>query len=90
MDMLLQILECFAKDELYFDSDYEIEQLEQVIASDFENQEKPTLNKEFVTHHPTIKRSIQKALRMSIFTIDEEEDFSDKEWVTLNSNLLCK
>lgn len=36
MDMLLQILQCYAEDELYHTDEVEIEQLERMIASEQE------------------------------------------------------
>lgn len=74
IDTLLQILERYAEDELYFEKNIEIEQIEILISS--ENAQ--VLNQTISAKNTLRSLSIQRALRMSIFTIAEEEDVDDE------------
>ena len=79
MERLLQILECLAEDELYFEHDIEIEQIEMVIQVQQKIISKEILIAQQYQQQNNLPRTIssisaKRAVRMSIFTIDEEED----------------
>lgn len=85
MERILQILECVAEDELYFENGLEIEQLELLI-----QQQQKQLNLQInngssndtkqLEKKPSITGSMsaKRAVRMSIFTIDEEDEGIDE------------
>ena len=72
-DCLLQVLEKYAEDELYFEKQVEIEQIEVLIASEL-NQD---MRSQRDLNSTIGKQSLRRALRMSIFTIQEETEQED-------------
>eukprot|EP00347_Sterkiella_histriomuscorum_P001182 403373014 len=108
MERLLAILECYAEDELYFQNDLEIEQIEKLISREHHNsinsrlsqqqksfqepssiqsqndqpnylQVQQLLGQISPNQKDSVNRmSVKQAVRMSIFTIAEEEDSQDE------------
>lgn len=74
MYLLLQILECYAEDEVFLsNNEIEIEQIERLIASEYDQDVAKEVSI-YPAHSNTISHtSIQKALRMNMFVIAEEE-----------------
>jgi hypothetical protein len=66
----LQVLECYAEDELYRDFGTEIELIERLIRT--EEVESPEENNE-ESRIGTVM-TVKEAVRYSIFTIDEEQE----------------
>ncbi|CDW91681.1 UNKNOWN [Stylonychia lemnae] len=96
MEKLLSILECYAEDLLYFEYDVEIEQLEKLIhrhqqlntsrlISDSLSDSGNRLSVSYLLQHSDTlnsvgKMSLKMAVRMSIFTIHEEEVNEDDDY----------
>ena len=66
----MQVLECFAEDELYRDFETEIELIERLIRTDEVESQEANNEKSRIGTLMTVK----EAVRYSIFTIDEEQE----------------